>query len=129
MLTLTIQEYRKLTNQNPNQKYNNTFCECKTIFRGRAQSIKAKSKKELTRKLELVQLWRTGKINDLYFEEPFLLVEKSATERPLVYIADAVYNEKGKWIIEDIKGHRTQLYISKRKQVKKIYPNFEFKEI
>lgn len=74
--------------------------------------IKFDSKKEAKRYQELKLLEKAKVIKDLRLQVPFTLIEKSEHGRAIRYIADFVYydNEKGKEIIEDTKGFRTDVY-------------------
>lgn len=86
--------------------------------------IKFDSKKEYKRYTELKLLERGGLIHDLRLQVPFELVPAQPgglrSERPLTYVADFVYfdKEKGRQVIEDTKGVKTDLYIVKRKLMK-----------
>ena len=82
------------------------------------------SKREYARWCELKLLERAGKISDLRRQIQFELIpgayeiqngRRVCVERPVKYIADFVYYEKGQRIVEDCKGQRTQMYIIKRK--------------
>jgi len=88
------------------------------------------SKKEANRYCELKLLQRANEITDLRLQETFELVPKQKGERAVKYIADFFYYDvkKGKWIIEDTKGMKTDVYIIKRKLLKQLYPQFEFIE-
>ena len=98
--------------------------------------------KEANRWCELKLLERAGKITDLQRQVPFelipaqyeeyrtgeyykrgekkgqLKIKRRCVERSVVYIADAVYYENGKMIVEDTKSPATrkkESYIIKRK--------------
>ena len=102
------------------------------------------SQKEYDRWLELNYLQRTGKITDLEYQVKFELIpaqyrtvetgerykksdkargiragdlktKEVCVERACVYIADFVYKEDGRQVVEDTKGMRTDEYIIKRK--------------
>lgn len=94
------------------------------------------SKKEAIRWAELKLLEKSGHITDLKRQVRFDLIptlreepkEKyvrgtkkgqfkagKVIERPVYYIADFVYTENGKTVVEDTKGMRTKEYILKRK--------------
>jgi hypothetical protein len=78
------------------------------------------SEKEHKRFLVLLSKERSGKISDLKRQVPFTLIppqptETRGTERAVKYIADFVYEEDGKIVVEDVKGFRTTDYIIKRK--------------
>lgn len=84
--------------------------------------IRFPSKKEGKRYGELKLLERAGLITDLRLQVPFELVPAQKgglrKELPIAYIADFVYMENGKQVIEDVKGVRTRDYIIKRKLLK-----------
>jgi hypothetical protein len=78
------------------------------------------SKKEARRYSELLLLERAGVITDLQMQVPFVLIPSQkingkVVERECKYIADFVYTENGKKVVEDTKGMKTDKYIIKRK--------------
>lgn len=78
------------------------------------------SRKEAVRYQELKLLERTGAIQNLQRQVPFVLIPKQERdgkliERPVIYKADFVYTENGEEIVEDVKGMKTKEYIIKRK--------------
>ncbi len=77
------------------------------------------SKKEANRWIELSMLQRAGKISRLRRQVAFTVIEAKTLNghhiRPAKYIADFVYVENGKTIVEDVKGVRTQVYTLKKK--------------
>jgi hypothetical protein len=80
------------------------------------------SRKEANRWAELVLMERAGEISHLRRQVTFTLipVQKDpetgkVIERDCKYIADFVYTENGKTVVEDTKGFRTPDYIIKRK--------------
>lgn len=109
------------------------------------------SRKEARRYTELKLLERTGKITDLKMQVRFKLIpaqyaqsaevytrgpkkgqhkQGKCIEQPVSYVADFVYVENGRKIIEDTKGMRTKDYIIKRKLVRWIYGSeYEFREV
>lgn len=65
-------------------------------------------------------LERAGTIQNLQRQVKFELIpsqriDGKVIERPCTYIADFVYTENGKMVVEDTKGFRTTDYIIKRK--------------
>lgn len=92
-------------------KYNNK----KTVIDG----ITFDSKREANRYMELRQMQRFGEISNLRMQVPYELQPAFALGkkriRPIRYIADFVYTEKGREVIEDAKGKRTDVYDLKRK--------------
>lgn len=104
-------------------KYNNVKCEGYD------------SKKECTRAKQLQQFEKVGKIKDLTEQPKFVLQESfkdsdGKTERAIVYKADFQYfdNDLEKWIVEDVKGFKTDVYAIKKKLFKNKHPEFVFKE-
>lgn len=95
------------------QKYGNKRTE--------VDGITFDSKKEAERWCELKLMERAGVISGLVRQMPITLLpaqrnEKGKViERPVKYIADFMYTEDGKTVIEDAKGVRTKEYIIKRK--------------
>lgn len=77
------------------------------------------SKREYNRWCELQLLERAGIIRSLQRQVKFRLIDgretADRTERPCDYIADFVYYENGKLVVEDCKGMRTEAYKIKRK--------------
>lgn len=82
--------------------------------------MKFDSRKEYFRFCELRLLERAGAISDLDRQVKFELipsqkVDGKVVERPVHYIADFVYKQDGKNVVEDTKGFKTKDYIIKRK--------------
>lgn len=91
------------------------------------------SLKEYRRFCELVLLERAGRIQNLQRQVKFQLIPAQyepdtigkrgsirrgkCLERAITYVADFVYIEDGKQIVEDSKGVRTKEYILKRKMM------------
>ena len=92
------------------------------------------SKKEARRYGELLLLERAGAITDLRRQVKYILIPaqyeeykrygkngnrlkdgKRLLEKECAYIADFVYSENGKMVVEDTKGMRTKDYVIKRK--------------
>lgn len=71
--------------------------------------------KEANRWCELKLLERAGKIKLLQRQVKYHLIPKQEGEREVCYIADFVYQEDGKVVVEDVKGKKTKDYIIKRK--------------
>lgn len=89
------------------------------------------SKREYNRWCELRLLERSGIIQNLQRQVKFRLIDSQKTpertERPCDYIADFVYYENGKRVVEDCKGMRTDVYKIKRKLMLERY-NISIKE-
>lgn len=80
------------------------------------------SKKEAARWKELLLLQRTGKISHLnrqvtYELIPSQYIDGKCVERSVKYVADFVYKENGRLIVEDTKGMKTPEYVIKRKML------------
>ena len=89
------------------------------------------SLKEYRRWTELSLLQRAGEIAGLQRQVKFLLIPEQrepdikgprggirkgkVIERPCVYVADFVYTENGRQVVEDAKGVRTEVYKIKKK--------------
>lgn len=92
------------------------------------------SKKEYRRHVELSLLEKAGTITDLQRQVKFVLIPAQhetferygkkgqrlkdgsrCLEKECAYIADFVYQENGKKVVEDTKGFKTKDYIIKRK--------------
>ena len=80
------------------------------------------SRKEAQRAQELRLMLRAGVISNLREQVPYELIPAQKNEygkvieRAVVYKADFVYDdEKGKTVVEDVKGVRTKEFIIKRK--------------
>lgn len=80
------------------------------------------SKREAKRFRELSLLERAGAITELQRQVKYELlpsqrIDGKVVERPVSYVADFVYKQDGKTVVEDTKGFRTQEYILKRKML------------
>lgn len=70
------------------------------------------SRKEATRYFELRLMEQSGKIKNLERQKSYELIPSQCdedgmvVERAVVYIADFVYEENGKLVVEDVKGYR-----------------------
>jgi hypothetical protein len=89
------------------------------------------SKKEARRAGELKLLLFAGQISELIEQVPFELapsvVVQGRKRPPIKYIADFVYLENGKRIVEDSKGMRTPVYNLKRHLMMSVH-GIEIKE-
>ena len=83
------------------------------------------SKKECRRYSELKILERRGDISGLEVQPEFLIEVNGI--KVCKYIADFRYREKGKIIVEDVKGIRTPLYRIKKKLMAAVF-GIEIKE-
>ena len=111
-------------------KYHNT----KVIYKG----IKFDSKKERDRYINLKQLEKAGIIKELELQPKFLLLDtihyKGKTYPKTYYKVDFKYfdNEKGKYIVEDVKSPITakdKVYRLKIKMLLTKYPDIDFVEV
>lgn len=93
------------------------------------------SKAEAERYAELKLLERGKVITDLTLQPEFELIpafrKNGKTYRKTTYIADFMYFdvEKGKYVIEDVKGYLTDIFKLKRKLFEFKYPQYEIKEV
>lgn len=90
--------------------------------------------KEMNRYKELELYQKSGVISELELQVPFVLYESFANpythkkEREIKYIADFMYIQNNEFIVEDVKGIKTEAYKIKRKMFIAIYGN-EYKFI
>lgn len=89
------------------------------------------SKKEARRGQELEHLERIGAIHNLRKQVRFEVQEgytnnKGEKIKPIAYIADFVYEQNGKTIVEDTKGIKTEVFKIKKKLFEKKYPELMF---
>ena len=73
------------------------------------------SVKEYQRWGELRILERAGRISGLQRQVKYELIPKQEGERACNYVADFVYTENGRTVVEDVKGFKTPEYRLKRK--------------
>ena len=99
----------------------------KTIVNG----IEFPSRKEAKRYEILRQMEKNGEIQDLRLQVPFTLIQPFCLNgrkyRKTEYIADFVYIQNGKQVVEDTKGFKTDIYKLKKKLMASIY-KIEIKE-
>jgi gp72 family protein len=95
--------------------------------------IKFDSKKEAKRYIALRELEKKGNIEKLMLQPRFLLQEgfrkNGKAYRKIEYVADFMYEQDGKLIIEDVKGIKTDVYKLKQKLFEKKYQDLTIKEI
>ena len=77
------------------------------------------SKREANRYTELKALERTGAISELFLQVKLPIA--FGTQHICNFIADFIYQENGKRIVEDCKGFRTPVYRLKKKMVQVVY--------
>ena len=73
------------------------------------------SMKEYNRYCVLKLLQRAGKISDLKRQVKFELIPKQEGELTCNYVADFTYYQNGEYIVEDVKGCKTDVYKIKKK--------------
>lgn len=76
--------------------------------------------REYRRFVDLSLLERAGEITDLQRQVKFELIPTQringkVVERKCTYKADFTYWKDGQYIVEDVKGHKTQVYKIKKK--------------
>jgi hypothetical protein len=97
--------------------------------------IEFDSKKEGNRYIQLKMLKRAGEIKDLELQKVFELQptfkKNNKTYRKITYKADFCYFDikKDKYIVEDVKGFKTEVYKIKKKIFEYVYKDYELKEI
>lgn len=113
----------------------------KTKSKYRAQKMtyngfKFDSKAEARRYQELDLLERAGKIESVILQPKYTLMEGYTNGagrriREMVYIADFAYKnlETGEYVIEDVKGVRTEGYKLKKKLFEKVWFPFVITEV
>ena len=85
------------------------------------------SRKEACRYTDLRLMEKAGIITDLKTQVPFVLIPAQRDEngkmieRPVIYYADFTYWKDGKYIVEDTKGYRTDVYKIKRKLMLQVH--------
>ena len=109
----------------------NKFGAIKTNVNG----ITFDSKKEANRYLELYNMQKAGLISKLRRQNAFVLQEgfinnQGQKIRPIMYIADFVYEQDRQKIVEDCKGGKatqTDVFKIKKKLFEKKYPEYKFR--
>ena len=97
--------------------------------------IKFDSLKEAKRYNELKILEKANEITELRLQVKFELQpsfkKEGKTYRKIEYIADFTYydNKLNKYIIEDTKGYKTEVYKLKKKLFEYKYPHLTIKEL
>ena len=88
---------------------------------------------EAKRYRQLVLLERAKIIKNLQLQVPFLLQagfrKNGKTYQKIEYIADFVYEENEKTVVEDTKGVKTEVFKIKQKLFEYKYPNLTIKII
>ena len=113
-----VEEREKAVEQRKS-KHNNKKCE----FNG----MQFDSHRELSRYTQLLTDLRMGSIRDLHRQVTFVLapavhIESNKRKTPaLRYVADFIYVEDGRLIVEDVKGMKTRAYLQKKHLMKTIH--------
>lgn len=89
--------------------------------------IRFASRKEAQRYCTLRMLQEKGFIRELKLQVPFILIEKSQYGREIKYVADFTYYENDKFVVEDVKGVKTDVYKLKKRLLAEKY-GIEIKE-
>jgi len=74
------------------------------------------SQKEFTRYCQLIYLERAKEIKNLQRQVRYELIPKTHYGRAIYYVADFVYEEKGKIVVEDVKSEATKTPVYKLKK-------------
>jgi len=77
------------------------------------------SKMEFKRFCDLLLLLKAGQITDIRRQVRYKLEHQGIFYG--IYIADFVYQQGNQTIVEDVKGHKTQAYRTKKKLMKSIH--------
>lgn len=85
------------------------------------------SRKEASRYRQLKLMEKAQAIQDLQIQVKFPLIPKTKYGREVRYIADFVYYEQGKMVVEDTKGFKTDVYKLKKRLLAEKY-GIEIKE-
>lgn len=96
-------------------------------------NIKFDSQLEANRYIELKLLQHAKQISNLRLQVPFVLQEEfeknGKTYQAIKYVADFVYEENGRTVVEDTKGMQTDVFKIKYKLFEHKYPELELKII
>lgn len=97
--------------------------------------IEFDSKKEATRYSELKILEKAGLIKNIELQKVFELQpsfkKNGKTYRKITYKADFYYYDTHleRYIVEDVKGFKTEVYKLKKKMFEYVYKDYDLKEI
>ena len=126
-LRMSSQDFRKM--MTPSKATGSKYHAQKTVVGDTTYD----SKKEAKRAQELHYMERSGTIKDLQEQVRFILQEEYVNNegkkvRPISYVADFVYEQKGQKIVEDSKGFRTKEFVLKKKIFMYKFPEYKFIE-
>lgn len=94
----------------------------KTVVDG----IKFDSQREATRYSVLKIMQAAGVISDLRLQVPYVITVNGL--KVCKYVADFVYVDKGREVVEDVKGMKTPTYNLKKKLMQAVY-GIEIQEV
>ena len=126
-LRMSSQDFRKM--MTPNKATGSKYHAQKTVVGDTTYD----SKKEAKRAQELHYMERSGVIKNLKEQVRFILQEEYVNNegkkvRPISYVADFVYEQKGQKVVEDTKGFRTKEFVLKKKIFMYKFPEYKFIE-
>lgn len=89
---------------------------------------------EANRYLVLRELFQDGEIGDLNVHTKWEILPAfvdchGKRVRPVYYVDDFDYVRDGHRVVEDVKGHKTAVYVIKSKMFRKRYPDVLFLEV
>lgn len=122
---MSTQQYRQLTGSSSFNKYG---------AKKTAVGDKVYDSKKEARRATVLKRWQDiGLITGLKEQVRFVLQEgytnnKGKKIRPIEYVADFMYVQDGRQIVEDCKGMRTDVYKLKKKMFEYKYPQYDFIE-
>jgi len=73
------------------------------------------SKREAETATKLHALEACGEIHDLREQVPIVLVDGKGKIKPIIYVADFTFHDKGGYRVMDAKGYRTPVYSLKKR--------------
>ena len=129
-MRLTEKQYQQFLGNSLKAK-ENKYKNKKAVYDG----ITFDSQKEKNHYIGLKVLERAGEIKDLELQKVFELQpsfkKNGITYRKITYKADFCYFniKEGKYIVEDVKGFKTEVYKLKKKIFEYVYKDYELKEI
>jgi hypothetical protein len=121
---------KKFARRSKKNKYGVSPAECRTY-----NGIEFDSAAEMKRYCQLLLLQKAGQIKNLMLQPRFELQPafKSSFQKNKIksinYVADFLYEQDCKIVVEDVKGFRTKEYSLKMKIFLYKYPQYIFREI